>query len=111
MPINYRERKRKNIHPIFGLGGEFPKTFEVKENISGKSTNIHPQTHWRRKLCLPIIIWYIILLSQNTSGVRLKSTKVHRWHDSHSISISVCGVWMQGSGLKSLERSFTHIYT
>ena len=111
MLIDYRERTRKNIYSIFGHGGEFPKTFGVKENIWGKSKNIHPRTHWLRKLGLPIIKWYIILLSQNTSGVRLKSTTMHLWHDNHSINISACGVWGAGVGIQVFRNELhTHIH-
>ena len=58
-----------------------------------------------------VLTWYIILLSQNTSGVRLKSTKAHIWHDSHSISISMCGVWSVRVKIQVFRKKLhTHIH-
>ena len=52
MPIDYRERKIKNIYPIFGHWAEFPKTFRVKENIHTRTC-----THCLRKVGLSIKMW------------------------------------------------------
>ena len=39
------------------------------------------------------------------------TTTAHPWCDSHSTSISACGVWGQGPGFKFPGGSLTHIYT